>query len=179
MLTENLSDPSAGLLRGMLFAALFVAGAGCSRQDVGRCFTYRKLPAIRETVTDAWLASMSEPKEGSAKEAEPATKPNWTEAWAIAKYDMRLSDAEWLDMTPRQFSALQEVRLAQLRREELLVGILAAQTQNFSACHPDKAVSAEAFMLHKFPKRPDEVDASDACDEVGAQIISQLAKLKG
>jgi hypothetical protein len=58
-------------------------------------------------------------------------------------------------MTPRQLHALKERQLAQWRREELLVGIVAATTANFSMHHPRSPVRADSFMLHPFRRGPE------------------------
>lgn len=154
MLNASIAVPSANMLRALLFSALSVAGSLCSLNDVGRRIAFSQLSIVQQLVMNAWLASMPEPKSllernADVMEGHPLT---WLDAWAVAREHHRLSDEAWLEMTPRQFSALQSLRMSQLQREELLVGIIAATTQNFSACHPDKAASAESFMLHKFPE---------------------------
>jgi hypothetical protein len=76
------------------------------------------------------------------------------EAWSIARYELRLSDDEWLEMTPRMLHALRKRQLEQLQREELLVGIIASTSANFSFCKPEDPLSPELFMLHPFPQQP-------------------------
>lgn len=69
----------------------------------------------------------------------------------MARIDLGLSDDEWLDMTPRQFAALRIRHIQKMQREELLVGIMASTSANFSFCRPDRPISPESFMLHPFP----------------------------
>ena len=57
-------------------------------------------------------------------------------------------------MTPRMLQALRKRMLKNLQREELLVGILASTSANFSFCRPDRPLSPESFMLHPFPPEP-------------------------
>jgi hypothetical protein len=76
------------------------------------------------------------------------------EAWSIARQELRLSDDEWLEMTPRMLHALRKRQIERLQREELLVGIIASTSANFSFCRPDKPLSPEIFMLHPFPYQP-------------------------
>jgi hypothetical protein len=64
--------------------------------------------------------------------------------------DLHLTDADWLDMTPRMLHALRKKQLEQMQREELLVGILAATSANFSFCRPERPMRPESFMLHPF-----------------------------
>jgi hypothetical protein len=59
-----------------------------------------------------------------------------------------LSDAEWLEMTPRQLYALRKRQMEHMQREELLVGILASTSANFSFCRPETPLTPESFMLH-------------------------------
>src|ERR1700736_4856591 len=69
MLGADLQDPSASLLRALLFAALSVAGATCSIEYVGSRITRSTLSEIQETVGSAWIASMPEPE--AVPEPEP------------------------------------------------------------------------------------------------------------
>lgn len=109
------------------------------------------------------------------KDAKPRPAPTWMESWAEAtsRHGLGLSDERWLDMTPRQVGFLQKKRLEQKQREELLVGIIASTVENFSACHPKKPVSAEAFMLHGFEREEEEPAAPG--DQLMA-IMGGLAK---
>lgn len=74
------------------------------------------------------------------------------EAWAIARIDLGLTDDEWLDMTPRQVHALRRRQEQKMQREELLVGIIASTSANYSFCRPDPPLEPGAFMLHKLPE---------------------------
>jgi hypothetical protein len=75
----------------------------------------------------------------------------WLEAWSIARYDLRLTDDEWLEMTPRQLHALRLRQIEQLQHSELMTGIIASVTANFSMMKPEPPFSAESFMIHKLP----------------------------
>jgi hypothetical protein len=59
-------------------------------------------------------------------------------------------------MTPRQVHALLKRQVKTWQREELLVGIIASTTANFSFCRPDEPLLAESFMLHKLPEEDEE-----------------------
>jgi hypothetical protein len=67
---------------------------------------------------------------------------------------LKLTDDEWLDMTPRMLHALSLRLVEQMQREEMLVGIMASTSANFSFCRPDKPISPEVFMLHPFAPQP-------------------------
>jgi hypothetical protein len=59
-------------------------------------------------------------------------------------------------MTPRQLHALRKRHIAQMQREELLLGILASVTANHSFCAPSRPYRPELFMLHPFDKREEQ-----------------------
>lgn len=149
----NLS--SARLIRVLLFCALRRAGGAFTLEQVGRLIQPRTLSTIQQAVGAAWQSSMPDvdPQYGSAQgKAEPFT---WLGAWSMARFDLHLTADEWLDMTPRQLHALKERQLAQWRREELLVGIVASTTANFSMSHPRSPIRADSFMLHPFRQEPE------------------------
>jgi hypothetical protein len=85
----------------------------------------------------------------------------WLEAWSIARYDLGLSDDEWLEMTPRQLHALRLRQIERLQHLELLTGIIASVTANFSLMKPDPPLSAESFMVHKLPLPPKDNEETD------------------
>ena len=75
----------------------------------------------------------------------------WLQLWSIGRYDLRLTDDEWLDMTPRQFHALQQRKIEELKHREKLTGILATVTANYSMLRPDPPLTPESFMMHQPP----------------------------
>ena len=65
-------------------------------------------------------------------------------------------------MTPRQVHALLKRQVIAWQREELLVGIIASTTANFSFCRPDEPLEAESFMLHPVtPKDAEQLTGED------------------
>lgn len=59
-------------------------------------------------------------------------------------------------MTPRMFFELRKRQVGQWQREELLFGIVASTTANFSFSPPKRALTPESFMMHPFKtQRPD------------------------
>lgn len=159
MLAANLGNPSAVLLRALLFLALERAGAHCTIAQVGALITPRSIRAVRETVLAAWAASMPAPEAGGTKARKPESqKFTWLEAWAEAtsRDGLGLSDNQWLDMTPRQTGALQKLRMNQMQREEMLVGILASSIVNYGFSRPEKFRTPESFMIHPLPEAPPE-----------------------
>jgi hypothetical protein len=55
-------------------------------------------------------------------------------------------------MTPRQLHALRLRQIEQLQHSELMTGIIASVTANFSMMNPEPPFSAESFMIHKLPE---------------------------
>jgi hypothetical protein len=58
-------------------------------------------------------------------------------------------------MTPRQLHALRLRQIEQLQHSELMTGIIASITANFSMMKPEPPFSAESFMIHKLPDSPE------------------------
>jgi hypothetical protein len=108
----------------------------------------------------------------------------WLEAWSIARYDLRLTDDEWLDMTPRQLHALRLRQIEQLQHSELMTGIIASVTANFSMMKPEPPFSAESFMIHKLPDSPEdeqeeEMDGDKLLRILGGLPVGAAIQLKG
>lgn len=57
-------------------------------------------------------------------------------------------------MTPRLLHALRKRQEQKMQREELLVGIIASTSANYSWCRPDPPKTPESFMLHPLPEKP-------------------------
>lgn len=170
MLKARLAQPSARLLRALLFVALREAGAPCTLEKAGEQITRKSIASVRATIIGAWAASMADPSPAAKEEAassDPEHEFGWMQAWAYARVELGLTDEEWLAMTPRQFAALQQARIVQMQREELLIGIVASTVQNFSMGASKKPASPQDFMLHKLPELP-----------IGEQIMQQMRKLR-
>lgn len=157
---------SAKLIRALLFCALKRAGAPYTLKQVGDRIRPKSIDRIHEAVRSAWVAAMPEPEEDDedVKPTRRKKKPKpltWLNAWAMARHDLHLSADEWLDMTPRQFHALKQRQMERWQREELLVGIIAATSANFSMCHPKRPLRADSFMLHPLKAEPEEPMTGD------------------
>lgn len=74
-------------------------------------------------------------------------------------------------MTPRQVAALRIRHHQALQHQEMLAGIIASTSANFSFCRPEKAFSPAEFMLHKLPPEPEkDVTYLDIRKAFGARI---------
>ncbi len=181
MLAANLGNPSAALVRALLYGALDRAGAGCTIDQVGRLITARSLRSIRGTILAAWAASMPDPKPAASKPKQadedaddyPKKKLTWLTAWAEAtsRDGLWLSEEQWLDQTPRQTGALQDLRVERIRDEEMLAGIIASTVANYGYRVPNKPRTAESFMRHPFPKKQQG-------PVTGEQIMGQMKKFR-
>jgi hypothetical protein len=73
-------------------------------------------------------------------------------------------------MTPRQLSAFAERLDRRQEREELLVGLLASVTANFSFCAPREPLCAADFVPGRKRSKPPELSE----EEIAVQIDSIL-----
>ena len=170
----SLSNPSARVLRGLLWAALKRSGAKLTPRDVGEMVNHRNLPEIRQQLSAAFVASMPDPepaRKGSVVSMSSAP-PTRLEVWAAAtsKHGLGLSHAEWEEMTPRQFHALRQVHVAAMQREELMFSRLTSKFINFSQRGPEKPLPEDYYMLHKLPQ-PEEYDGP----LTGERIMAEMA----
>ena len=79
-------------------------------------------------------------------------------------------------MTPRQLHSLRLRQIEQLQHSELMTGIIASVTANFSMMKPDPPFSAESFMIHKLPNsQEDELEAEEEMD--GEKLLRILGGL--
>jgi hypothetical protein len=79
-------------------------------------------------------------------------------------------------MTPRQLHALRLRQIEQLQHSELMTGIIASVTANFSMMKPEPPFSAESFMIHKLPDaQEDEPEAEEEMD--GDKLLRILGGL--
>lgn len=134
---------TARVLAAMLWCAMGSPDAPTLR-ELGPHIRPRSLPMLRDAVRDAWVAAMPEPKRRSQEGAPPEEGPlTWPRAWARARYELSLTDAEWLGMTPRLVHELYRVRGQRIRRENLLIGKLGAAIVN---ARVKKPITAEQFL---------------------------------
>lgn len=78
-------------------------------------------------------------------------------------------------MTPRQIAALRIRHHQSLQHLEMLAGIIASTSANFSFCAPEKAFSPADFMLHKLPPEPEkEVTFMDIRRAFGSRIKTTI-----
>ena len=177
----HLAHLSARLLRAVLFAVLREAGAKTSLSEAGEILRPGAMPKTRALLIEAWVAYMPETEreeEGdppSSGESEPLTT---LEAWAKARFDLRLSDEEWLSMTPRMVHALSNRRLESSRQFELMVSILCAHTVNHSFHAPKTATNPRSYMLHPWPEER-ESGPKKVTGETLLGLFAALTKPKG
>jgi hypothetical protein len=163
---------TSGALRALLWGSLQRAGAEYSPADLGALFTLRSAAIVRKQLMRAWAGSMPERRSQESGDRSQEKKLTYLSAWAFARMELGLSDAEWLDSTPRQVQELSDVRLRRMQWEEMMMGILAAETVNHSFCKPEKARSAKSFMIHPF-------DGSERQGGLGENILGAFMKTKG
>jgi hypothetical protein len=176
----HLANLSASLLRAVLSAVLREAGAKTSLKEAGEMLRPGSMPKTRALLIEAWIASMPEPeREAGEAPSSVGSEPLTTlDAWAKARFDLRLSDDEWLSMTPRMVHALSKRRLESSRQFELMIGILCAHTVNHSFHAPKTATDPRSYMLHPWPEEG-ESGTKKVTGETLIGVFSALTKTKG
>lgn len=151
----NLWNPSASVLRAVLYLVLRRAGAGYSLQDAGRLLAPGQGAGVRRQLQAGWIASMPEPEAAeTGREGERRRRASaWMEAWADNREHLRLTDAEWLAMTPRMVQTLSRHHLESIRQREYLLSRIGANVVNFGFCHPNPPLPDDVFMQHPWKKR--------------------------
>ena len=88
-------------------------------------------------------------------------------------------------MTPRQLHALRLRQIEQLQHSELMTGIIASVTANFSMMKPEPPFSAESFMIHKLPgslddeQEPEEMDGDKLLRILGGLPAGAAIRVDG
>lgn len=77
--------------------------------------------------------------------------PEWLELWAIARYDLKLSDREFWDLSADQFSALLKRRSIELERQDFHAAQICCTLANIFRDKKSKAYQPADFMPN--PKR--------------------------
>lgn len=72
--------------------------------------------------------------------------------WALARYDLRLSDAEFCAITPRQLDALLKRRRVETECTELLFGQLTSWIANTGFRTAEKPTTPTDFMPSQWAK---------------------------
>jgi hypothetical protein len=176
----HLANLSASLLRAVLFTVLREAGAKTSLKEAGEMLRPGSMPKTRALLIEAWIASMPETEceEGEPQSAVAPEPLTTLDAWSKARFDLRLSDDEWLSMTPRMVHALSKRRLESSRQFELMISILCAHTVNHSFHAPKTATDPRSYMLHPWPDQR-ESGATKVTGETLFGVFAALTKPKG
>ena len=98
----------------------------------------------------------------------------WSLLWALARYDLQLSDEEFGELSPRQFHWLLKRKERETEHRELLNGIVAAAVVNFSFSAPDKQAEPKDFMPSQYASAP-EVSAEEI-EQARARTIGCFLK---
>lgn len=69
--------------------------------------------------------------------------------WSAARYDLGLSEAEFWKLTGKQLSHLIRRHKGSQDRQQLLVGLLASVTANYSMCRPKEPLVPADFMPNR------------------------------
>lgn len=99
-------------------------------------------------------------KPSGGGQGELSEQELWEHLWAVARYDLRISEAEFWKLTPRALEALLARNKEALYREQTLLAILRRDLINFSFCRPKKPVELDQLL----PPRGEERETSAAPD---------------
>jgi hypothetical protein len=157
---------SARVMRVVLWAALRRAGAAYSLSEVGSMLGLSSLGQVKESLAEAWEASMPEPDPQTGR---GSSIRSWMEAWAIAHEDLRMPSAEWLEATPRMVHALTRQRMENLRQRELMVSRVCSAVANFSMSAPKRPIPDTAWMIHPWPQEE---------ELIGDTIMREMQRVK-
>jgi hypothetical protein len=147
--------PTARLVRALLCIMLRRAGATLTVKEIGQLITPGNAEQIHSKIIDAWAASMPEPKPDVKTPSSERAKPfDAIEAWAIGRYDLGLTDQEWLDSTPRQIDELQKRKRERRQYEEWLMAVVAASASNAPHWRTSQPRAAREFMT-MYPPDPE------------------------
>lgn len=172
----RIDQAASAVLLPLFWLLLARAGAEYSSPaEVGDLITLRSLFVIRRRVLRAWVASMPERRRSREAGVGSPEKQTHIGAWAFARMELGLSTEEWLDATPRMIQELADVRLRRMQWQEMMNGINTSETVNHSFCRPEKARTAESFMIH--PLEDGEQEA--AVRDPGTYLLNQFLKVKG
>jgi len=174
---EAFVNPTATSLRALLYALLKRCDEeGMYLRRVGELLKPENLAEVEAAILRAYVVSLPD-----AKKKQPTAKNKdegknvpppmgWMETRAAAHVELRLSGDEWLDMSMREFHALREAHVEQLRHWELIAGQIVAAIKNHSMNAPKKWAQASDFVFHRLP-----VDAPERGK--GAQIDSKTGAI--
>jgi hypothetical protein len=172
----NLAKMTASKLRAVVHALIRATGEKLTLEQAGDIILGHLIAPIYNSVIDAWNASLAEVgTEVKVKAANKRSGKPFTvlDAWAEARYNLRLTDQEWLDMTPRMANALMNRYIEGLRLYELPIAIATAHNVIHSFNAPKKPVKVSTYMPHPWPDEPTVIEEYD---DPGTAL---LAKWKG
>lgn len=148
----HLGDLNARMLRIVLHAVLRQAGAPWPLESTGALLVPADVPRIQNALYRAWGASLPKiDRTAAAARPKEGDELRTIDAWAKARFELRLSDREWLDMTPAMVHALTSRHLDDMRHRETMIALLCAETVNHSFRAPTKAAQYTTYMQHPWP----------------------------
>ena len=81
-----------------------------------------------------------------------ADTPEWLELWAVARYDLRLSDDEFWNMSYDEFQALLQRRNFEIERQDYHAALICSTLANIFRSGKSRAYKVSDFMPGK-PKQ--------------------------
>lgn len=170
---EAFVNPSCQSVRALLWAVLKRHDAGFTLREAGNLIGPQDVERVQAALTRAFVASSSPPdkprKKTDAAEEGPSKPPmGWIETRAAARVELRLTDEEFREMTPREFHAMRHVYVKWARHWELVFGMNTAAVKNHSMNPPKRMVQASDFVLHRIPEDETAVGCAQIDKRTGA-----------
>jgi hypothetical protein len=109
----------------------------------------------------------------------------WKSFWVEAIYDLKLTEAQFMAMTPRQLIWLRERHKQYLEREELLYAIQTSTLANHSFAQPKEAYKPSDFMPTLLAKKKAKEDSNWSREGLVKNLIAlksnfpKVFKVKG
>jgi hypothetical protein len=148
---EEVAPPGRSGARAFRALAWALASCDCPAWqivDVGRLIGMEGLPGVAAAIAEAVRIGFGEaPTDGAPADRG---KLDWWLVWSFARHDLGLSDAEFWDLTPRQFGAIAERHSAAYERDLARSALICATLANI---HRDPDKKPEPFLPADFMPR--------------------------
>jgi hypothetical protein len=99
--------------------------------------------------------------------------------WATARYDLRLSDAEFYALTPREFDALVKRDKRHTEHEEYMFAQLTAVVMNTGFRSREEPAQPKDYMPSQWRKTPASKSSEALTDDRRAEIANRLDRMFG
>lgn len=167
---EAFVNPSVRSVRALLWAVLRRQDSGLTLREAGSLIGPHELEPVHAALTRAYQVSSPPPEKPRRSEAEAfSSRPmGWIQTRAAARVELHLLDSEFREMTPREFHAMREVCVRNMRHWELVAGMITAAVKNGSMRQSGRPARASDFVLHRIEEDQRGVGSAHVDSSTGA-----------